>query len=175
MSRVMSFSFYENFPLNIHRIDQFNSILSSKKLQQKLIQVFYDTNVKEFSFEEVTNPTEPHGRVIFEFGIAESEGFNYIDEEELKKTLKLLTDKRLGSMDFFCSIRYYKGIGEKKKPLKFDYYMLRAIFGKDTFEIQVHHERGPRYISPEDLSMFIFAKINELSRGNRKILKKASV
>ncbi len=171
----MSLGFYENFPANIHRIDQFISILSGKQLQQKLIQVFHDINIKEFSFEEVTNPTVPQGRVIFEFGIAESEGFNYIDEEELKKTLKFLTDKRLGSMDFFCSIRYYKGIGEKKKPLKFDYYILRTIFGKDTFEIQVHHERGPRYISPEEISSFIFTKINESSRGNRKILKKASV
>jgi hypothetical protein len=170
----MSLGFYENFPANIHRIDQFISILSGKQLQQKLIQVFNDINIKEFSFEEVTNPTVPQGRVIFEFGIAESEGFNYIDEEELEKTLKFLIDKRLGSMDFFCSIRYYKGIGEKKKPLKFDYYMLRTIFGKDTFEIQVHHERGPRYISPEEISTFIFTKINESSRGNRKILKKAS-
>lgn len=171
----MSLGFYENFPANIHRIDQFISILSGKQLQQKLIQVFHYINIKEFSFEEVTNPTVPQGRVIFEFGIAESEGFNYIDEEELKKTLKFLTEKRLGAMDFFCSIRYYKGIGEKKKPLKFDYYMLRTIFGKDTFEIQVHHERGPRYISPEELSTFIFRKINETSRDNRKILKKASV
>ena len=147
--------FYENFPANIHRIDSFNSTLSSKQLQQKLIQVFYDVNCKEFSFEEVTNPTVPQGRVIFEFGLAESEGFNYIDEEELKKALKFLAKERLGALDFFCSIRYYKSKGEKKTPLKFDYYLLRTLFSKDTFEVQVFHERGPRYISPEELNLFI--------------------
>ena len=71
-------------------------------------------------------------------------------------------------MDFFCSIRYYKGIGEKKTPLKFDYYMLRTIFSKDTFEVQVFHERGPRYISPEELTMFIFTKVNESSNQKQK-------
>ena len=72
-------------------------------------------------------------------------------------------------MDFFCAIRYYKGNGEKKTALKFDYYMLRTIFGKDTLEVQVFHERGPRYVSPEDLTMFVFNRINEAS--NRKVLK----
>lgn len=170
----MTLGFYENFPANIHRIDRFNSILSSKQLQQKLIQVFFDVNCKEFSFEEVTNPTVPQGRVIFEFGLAESEGFNYIDEEELKNTINFLAKQRLGSMDFFCSVRYYKGSGEKKTPLKFDYFMLRTIFSKDIFEVQVYHERGPRYISPEELTAFVFAKVNEASSGNRKILKKTN-
>jgi len=166
--------FYENFPTNIHRIDIFNSALSNKQLQQKLIQLFFELNHKEFTFEEVTNPTVPQVKIIFEFGLAETEGFNYIDEEEVKKTLKFLANARLHSMDFFCSIRYYKDDGEKKTPLKFDYYMLRTIFSKDTFEVQVFHERGPRYISPEELAMFIFNKINELSSKNLKILKKTN-
>ena len=113
--------------------------------------------------------------MIFEFGLAESESFNYIDEEELKKTLKLLAKERLQSMDFFCSIRYYKDIGEKKTPLKFDYYMLRTIFSRDNFEIQVFHERGPRYISPEEVTEFVFNKINESSSKHKKILKKTNI
>ena len=85
----MTLGFYEKFPTNIHRIDSFNSTLSSKQLQQKLIQVFFELNRKEFSFEEVANPTVPQGVVIFEFGLAESGDFNYIDDEELKKTTKV--------------------------------------------------------------------------------------
>ena len=111
----MTLGFYENFPANIHRIDSFNSTLSSKQLQQKLIQVFFEVNRKEFSFEEVANPTVPQGKVIFEFGLAESEGFNYIDEEELKKTMKFLAKERLHSMDFFCSIRYYKSMAKRRR------------------------------------------------------------
>ena len=170
----MTLGFYENFPPGIHRIDTFNSALSNKQLQQNLIQVFYKVNLREFTFEEVTNPTVPHGKVIFEFGVAEDGNFNFIDEVELKRTLDFLAKERLTSMDFFCSIRYYKIEGEKRTPLKFDYFMLRTIFSKGTFEVQVFHERGPRYFSPEDLTMFIYNKLNEASSKNRKTLKKTN-
>jgi hypothetical protein len=167
--------FYENFPTSIHKIDSFNSTLSSKQLQQKLIQILLDMNCGEYSFEEVANPTVPQGKVIFEFGLAESEGFNFIDEDEQEKALDFLAKERVHSLDFFCSIRYYKCSGEKRLPLKFDYYMLRCVFSKGTFEVQVFHERGPRYLSPEDLTMFIICKINETSGNSKKILKKASI
>jgi hypothetical protein len=73
-------------------------------------------------------------------------------------------------MDLFCAVRYYKNKTEKKAPLKFDYYMMRAVFGKDSMEMRVFHERGLRYISPEDIVTFLVNKINEASA--RKILKR---
>ncbi len=162
----MTLGFYENFPSNIHMVESFNSTLSSKQLQQRLIQVLYEINRKEFSFEEVANPTIPECKLIFEFGLADAEGFNYIDEEEAKKsTESCLGKEHLHTMDFFCAIRYYKGNAEKKTALKFDYYLLRTVYNRDILEIQVFHERGPRYISPEDLTLFIFNKTNEASKG----------
>ena len=168
----MTLGFYENFPSNIHMVESFNSTLSSKQLQQRLIQVFYELNRKELSFEEVANPTIPECKLIFELGLADAESFNYIDEEELGKALNLLAKERLHTMDFFCAIRYYKGNAEKKTALKFDYYLLRTVYNRDVFEIQVFHQRGPRYISPEDLTLLIFNKINEAAK--RKVLKKAN-
>jgi hypothetical protein len=170
----LTIGFYENFPLNIHRYDKFNSTISSKQLQKKIIQVLKDINGKEYDFEEIANPTVPDGRVIFEFGLAESGDFNYIDEEEVKKTLSFLAKERVHSMDFFCSIRYYKGSGVNRSALKFDYYMFRTIFSKDILEVQVFHERGPRYLSPEELTMFIFSEVNDEASRNRKILKKTT-
>jgi hypothetical protein len=168
----VTLGFYENFPSNIHMVESFNSTISSKQLQQRLIQVFYDVNRKEFSFEEVANPTIPECKVIFDFGLADAESFNYMDEEEVKKALNLLAKEHLRTMDFFCAIRYYKGNAEKKTALKFDYYLFRTVYSRDAFEIQVFHERGPRYISPEDLALFIFNKINEAAK--RKVLKKSN-
>lgn len=168
----MTLGFYENFPSNIHMIESFNSTLSSKQLQQRLIQAFYEINRKEFSFEEVANPTIPECKVIFDFGLADAESFNYMDEEEVKKALNLLAKEHLHTMDFFCAIRYYKGNAEKKTALKFDYYLLRTVYSRNAFEIQVFHERGPRYISPEDLALFIFNKTNEAAK--RKVLKKSN-
>jgi len=168
----LTLGFYENFPPNIHRIDRYNYSLSNKRVQIKLVSVLKDNNGKEFSFEQVANPTVPNGCLIFEFGLAESGDFNYIDEEELKKTKDFLSKKRLHSLDFFCSIRYYKCNDGKRSALKFDYYMLRFLFKKETLEIQVFHERGPRYISPEELTEFIYIAVNSDSTKNKKTLKR---
>jgi hypothetical protein len=162
--------FHENFPSSIQYVTSFSSVLSSKQLQEKIINVCCEVNRKEFSFEEVTNPTIPKGTVIFEFGIANASGFNYIDEEEVKKTLNLLAKDQLQTLDFFCAIRYYKGEQKKKTALKFDYYLIRTVYNKNVVEMQVHHERGPRYIAPEDLTLFIFDKINNATK--RKLLKR---
>jgi hypothetical protein len=162
--------FYENFPVNIHRIESFSTTFSNKKLQQRLIQVLQEINRRTFSFEEVAYPTVPECTIIFEAGLAEAKSFNYIDEEEAKRVLNALRKTPFQTMDFFCAVRYYKGTAEKKAPLKFDYYMLRALFGKNAVEIQVFHERGPRYISPEDIVTFLVNMINATSA--RKMLKK---
>jgi hypothetical protein len=157
----------DNFPVNVHRVDGFTATLSVKQLQQKLLRTLQEVNCREFSFDEVTDPTVPQGTVLFEFGIAEGGSFSYLDEEMLETVLSTLS-KEAQAFDFFCVIRYYKISGDKKTPLKFDYYMLRTLFGKDALEVQVFHERGPRYVSPEDLTAFIVRKLNAGQR--RKIL-----
>jgi hypothetical protein len=162
--------FYENFPENIHRKDSFTSSLSSKKLQQRIIQVLHEINCKTFSFEEITHPTVPECAVIFEMGIADAEKFNYIDEQETKEVLNSLKKEPFRLIDFFCAVRYYKNKAEEKTPLKFDYYMIRIIFGENAMETRVFHERGPRYISPEDIVTFLVNKVNEAAA--RKTLKR---
>jgi len=161
--------FYENFPGRVHRIESFMSSISGKKLQQRLITVLSEINRKTFSFEEVANPTVPECIIIFEVGMADAKSFNYIDEEETRKTLNALKKEPFHVLDFFCAVRYYKATAEKKTPLKFDYYMIRLVFNKDVVAIQVFHERGPRYISPEDITLFIVKAINKVS--TKKILK----
>lgn len=161
--------FYENFPEGIHKIETFTSALQSRKLQQRLITVLSEINRKTFSFEEIANPTVPECAVIFEVGIADAKSFNYIDAEETKKALNALKKEPFHMMDFFCAVRYYKTKAEKKTPLKFDYYMIRFTFSKDAVEMRVFHERGPRYISPEDITTFLVKAVNQASA--KKILK----
>jgi uncharacterized protein (UPF0305 family) len=46
--------------------------------------------------------------------------------------------------------------------------MTRFAFNKNMMEIQVFHERGPRYVTPEELAYFVIDQINELF--SRKVL-----
>lgn len=152
---------YENFPKNIHKTAHFTTSTTNKKLQQNLIQALKETNSQTFSLENITEPPIPKCSVIFEFGIAETNNFNYLDEDETNKVMKIIQKKPLQFADFFCAIRYYKTQNEKKTPLKFDYYMIRFIFNKNSMETLIFHERGPRYMSPEDIVNFIFNRTNE--------------
>ncbi len=164
--------YYENFPENIHLLETLITTSSRKLLQERLIEVIYCLNQRALSFEDVAIPTIPSCTLIFEWGIADAESFTYIDQVEATKVLGVISKTPLSIMDFFCSIRYYKQVAEKKRPLKFDYYMVRIAFGeKRNVEIRISHERGPRYISPEDLLGFLCLRINDTS--SRKILEPA--
>jgi hypothetical protein len=47
--------------------------------------------------------------------------------------------------------------------------MLRISFDNKKIEVKVFHERGPRYISPEEIVNFIIMEFNKNS--TKKIIK----
>jgi hypothetical protein len=165
----LTIGLYETFPENLHLIANYTVIVSIRQLQQRLLKFIGQINRQEFLFEQVSIPTIPNGVLIFEFGLADVNTFTFLDAIEIKKAIAAVGSERVHILDFFCSIRYYKSSGEKRVALKFDYYMLRGIFGKGKLEMQVFHERGPRYLSPEDLTGFLLRGINGTS--NRKIVR----
>lgn len=154
---------FDNFPAKIHRIDRFSTKYSSRILQEKLMNSLCKANQRTFSFEEIAYPTMPKCEIMLEAGIAEGRSFNYIDDEEINKVFDTLRKKTLRALDFFFAFRYYKGNAKKKSPLKFDYYMVRVFFSKERMEIRIFHERGPRYITPEDITTFLVDEINKSS------------
>jgi hypothetical protein len=162
----------ENFPKLIHRLERFKTNLAKNKLQKKIIQVLEKINCKTFSFEEITHPTIPDCKIIFEIGLAEANTFNFIDKEERKRFFKALKKETFKLLDLFISIRYYRTKEKKRTPLNFDYYLIRIIFDKKTIEIKVFHERGPRHVLPKDLIAFI---ISELNKNLAKKLKKTDI
>lgn len=164
------FGVYDNFPPNIHLIETYNSALSKKASQECIIQTIQQINRKNLTFEEIGSPTIPNSTVILEIGIADGHSFTFMDKEETQKILNLIENQSFNIMDFFCVNRYYKNTSPKRTALKFDYYMIRVIFGKERLiEFQLFHEHGPRYLSPQDLLSFIVRKAH--SGSSKKILK----
>jgi len=161
---------YENFPQIIHFSETYNSSLSKHRLQQKLIQVLQEVNGKTFSFEETGNPSMPNCSVIFMFGIADTDGFKFFNETQSQRLHDAISKGPLKTIDWFCAIRYYKNTQLKRTPLKFDYYVLRIAFTeKNTVQFLVSHERGPRYVSPEDFVEFVVSGLN--GKSKRKTLQ----
>jgi hypothetical protein len=164
---------YTNFPQNVHKIAVFSTSISSKRLQQILTEIFQKLNNVTLNLEEITTPSLPLCTVVFEFGVAEDNDFNYLNNQEEDRLLKAINKKPFQVMDFLCLIRYYKTQREKKAPLRFDYYMLRFTFDKNSTAMQVFHERGPMHMSPEDLAQFVVNNVN--ATFSKKVLKSLEI
>ena len=169
----MTLGFYKTFPENIHHLDNYTSFVTIRQLQQKIIHFLGNINRKELAFEQISIPTIPDGLVLFEFGLAEDAGFNYLSPPEVSRALDFVDQEQVYTLDFFCSIRYYRGNGETRVALKFDYYMLRTVFSKGMLELRIFHERGPRYLSPEDVTSFIVKGVN--IESNKTVLRQKNL
>lgn len=161
--------FYESFP-RAHMIMRFAALTSDRNLQRKLTQTLHALNAQTYSLEKIADPSIPECTVSFEFGIAQEDGFNYLDDDETHGVLKTISHKPLQVMDFLCVARYHRQQGEKRTPLRFDYSLIRFAFRKGLMDVHVFHERGPRHTSPEDIPNLIVSRVNEGSP--RKLLKK---
>jgi len=169
----LTLGFYKTFPENIHHLDNYTSFVTIRQLQQKIIHFLGNINRKELAFEQISIPTIPDGLVLFEFGLAEDAGFNYLSPPEVSRALDFVDQEQVYTLDFFCSIRYYRGNGETRVALKFDYYMLRTVFSKGMLELRIFHERGPRYLSPEDVTSFIVKGVN--IESNKTVLRQKNL
>ena len=152
--------FYANFPRDIHKTRTFSALLSHRKLQQALVETLYCLNSENLDLEQVTTPSVPSCKIAVEIGVAEDDGFNYLDTEEKERLLSALRKKPFQVMDFLCVIRYHRVQRERKTRMRFDYYMLRFVFGEKLVETRVFHERGLMYTSPDDIARLIVNRIN---------------
>jgi len=166
---------YSNFPRNIQRIIRYACQASTKQLQKAIVHALYQLNQQTCDLKTLTRSSPANCELNFEFGIAEQDAFNYLDKEELDRILRSLeeeTREPLHLLDFFCATRYHTTAPNgKRKPLKFDYTLLRFVFHQKIVELSIVHERGSQRIPLEDLATFLTNSINnELTRRGQKTL-----
>ena len=152
---------YVNFPENIHKAETFSTSLSNKKLQQMFIEALFVLNKASLRIEDVAGPSVPACKVAFEIGVAEGSDFNFLDAEEKDRLMKALNKTTFQLLDFLIVVRYGSMEEQKRKlRMKFDYFMLRMLFGENSAEAQVFHEKGLRHTSPEDLLNLVVKRVN---------------
>ena len=152
---------YENFPDIHHGVARFLYTASTQDLQRTLLQFLGELNEKK----EKPNLSEfgkNRVKVEFDVGVAEGVSFTYLDDENEERCLNEVSRSALPVLDAFVVVRYYIPDVGKRKPLKFDYYLVRIVFGEKEFDMIVHHEKGPRHLAVEELVELFFTKI---SRG----------
>lgn len=155
------FGVYENFPKSIHAIALFNHQGSEKNLQQAILRSLHHLNNEVYDLGVVTPYLKQKCKVSFEFGVAEDNVFNFLDEKELEQCLKQITEKKFQTLDFFSVVRYHIfREGDKRIPLKFDYHVFRHTFSEGCLEMRIRHEKGTQRILLDDLTNFISKRVN---------------
>ena len=154
---------YDNFPEKIHRIATFTFSTPARKIQEKLVQALHEMNTNTVTPSEVDQHALRECAIVLETGIAESRSFSFLDETEVSRLQESLKKEPFRVIDFFFAARYYKIKEEKKTPLRFDYFLVRAAFLESILEMRIFHERGPRYISPEDVGNLVVERVNRAS------------
>lgn len=160
---------YESFPNNVQMAAFFVSSVSHKRLQQVLTDAFHRLNTETLVLEDIGNPSIPQCKVVFELGIADGQTFSFLDDKEKTHILRTVSERPFPTMDFLCAIRYYRTREGKMRPLRFDYYLLRLLFGKNLIELRVFHERGSMHVAPSELAAFLGDRVNRLF--SKKALK----
>jgi len=166
---------YEIFPEVHHGTAHFSNAIPNPDLQRILFQFLQRVNEKK---ESISLPEfiRHKIRVELEVGVADGLTFDYFDKESLKRCLDAISKNALPVLDLFFVVRYYVHDGAKRKPLKFDYYIVRFLFREDEVEMLVHHERGPRHLAVEELIKFHLNRINrELKAKKMSPLKIISI
>ena len=160
---------YENFPETVHGVAHFSYQASAKSIQQAILSALHHLNHKTCNLDAVTPYSKQKCEVSFEVGVAEGFGFNFLDKKELDQCLKSIAEKELQTLDFFFVVGCHRiEKGDKRVPLRFDYYVLRFIFQKSGFEMRIRHERGTQRVPLDDLTDFLTEQINaELSKRQR--------
>lgn len=167
------FGIYENFPNDIHGKASFTCQYSPRRNQQTILRLLHRLTQENYDLNKITLAKPENLVVSFEFGVAEGNGFNFLDKEELERACKTVAKQKLPVLDFFCAVRYYRVDGEGKRlPLKFDYYMLRFFFKEHKVELFFAHQRGTMRIPVEDLASFLSREIGkEFLREKLKPIK----
>ena len=165
--------FYQDFPKIPHAKATFASATPVKTLQKAIAKVAANLNTQEFVLDTIAHATIGNCSIGFELGIAEATIFNYLTSEEVNRFLKSLTRKEnVLNVDLLCVVKYHLATGQKRRPLKFDYYLLRFIFRKPEAQLRIFHERGAQHLSVEELVEFFTKQINiELEKMKAKPLR----
>ncbi len=157
---------YDNFPDVHHGAVIFSCKIQTQELQKTLLVFLQELN-EQIKPLEIPEIIKQNIHVKMDVGIADGLTFNYFDLKCLKHCLREISNNVLPTLDLFFVVRYYIISGVNRRPLKFDYYILRFLFKENAVELLVYHDKGPRHLAVEELVKFLFNSINHELRSKQ--------
>ena len=153
---------YDEFPANASRFAQFTYSDSLQTLQEAILRALHELNQQTIDLATITTASPPNCFVNFEFGVADSDAFYFLDKNELNRLERALKAQALSILDVFCGARYHiKKEKGKKQSLQFDYSLLRFMFEKPDIHLSAHYIRGNQRIPRKDFVLYLKNQIDK--------------
>jgi len=153
---------YDEFPEGTPLFAQFTHSGSLQTLQAATVRALHTLNQQTIDLAALTAASPPNCFVNFEFGIADSDAFCFIDQKEVGRFERMLRTQPIAMLDVFCGARYHikKDTGEKKS-LQFDYSVLRFAFEGEVVDLFLHFIRGNQRIPRKDFILYLKDQIDK--------------
>ena len=158
----------ESFPTVYHARASLLYEINSDNLQKAMIAGL-QALAQEKKHLDVTVADLPGyrpGEISFKFGVGNKDGFDILDDKEAKRVVLRIEEKgSFRTLDLIAHLHYT--INESKKhKVHQDQYMARLTFQNGRVEILVHHLKGVRRVSPDELVRLLLSATNrELGRN----------
>jgi len=105
-------------------------------------------------------PGYQSGGVAFKFGVGNKDGFDILNDSEVKRVVQRIEEKGpFRILDLVFHLHYSVDDGKRHKVHQ-DQYLARLAFQPGRVELLLHHLKGVRRISPDELVRIMLSAIN---------------
>ena len=158
----------ERFPALYHARSSWLYDINTENLQKAIF-----AGLRSLAREEKTLditvadiPGYQAGRVLFKFGVGNKDGFDILDDKEVKRVIQRIEEKgTFKTLDLVFHLHYSVDDGKRHKVHQ-DQYLARLAFQSGRVELLLHHLKGVRRIAPDELVRILLSATNhELGRN----------
>ena len=158
----------EHFPTVYHARASLLYDISTENLQKAVfagLRSLAQTR-KSLDITVADTPGYQAGGVVFKFGVGNKDGFDILDDMEVKRVIQRIEEKgTFQTLDLVFHLHYSVDDGKKHKVHQ-DQYLARLAFQPGRVELLLHHLKGVRRIAPDELVRILLSATNhELERS----------
>jgi hypothetical protein len=157
----------EHFPTVYHARASWLYDINTERLQKAMLAALrtLGQGKKTLEITVADIPGYQSGGVLFKFGVGNKDGFDILDDTEVKRVIQRIEEKgTFETLDLVFHLHYSIDDGKRHKVHQ-DQYVARLTFQPGRVELLLHHLKGVRRIAPDELVRILLSAINhELER-----------
>ena len=167
-----------SFPTVLHARASFVFDINSLSLQKGLFSALSILRSSSMPFELSISSKDRYqtGKLRFEVGIGNGEGFDILDASEVRRLMGRIENRgAFPVIDLALKARFAIDDNRIHRIHK-DHYVIRFVFQPGRFEMLIHHLKGLRRVDPTEVVELILKVLNvELVKEGLPRLAVASV